>query len=313
MWNYLRHSLRIRRIEYRIAELPLFTIPVLLTIRETHHLRSPVFWEGLIAFLFLFAFGDLLNCFADCELDRKHKPHLSESVDYLGKRGVLLQAVLSAVGALAFTLHVAWMTSRWLLPPMMAVGLLLAAAYSVEPLRLKKRGLWQLAFYWLGLFVAPMVFAACLFTQIPSLDVILVAVAFGCVQTGVLLVNTAEDYPEDLEMNVSTVIVHLGLRRGVQWGAVLALSGALLLLTAFVSLQVSRQGWSVAVFWHAPLAVALVYCVVNVGCLSREIQRPNLTESRAIEIVKRAATRVPIWMSSIAMASLISAIAVFRS
>ncbi len=62
MWNYIVYSLRIRRVEYRIAELPIFLVPVFLTITNTSELLSVPFWGGLCVFFFLFAFGDLLNC-----------------------------------------------------------------------------------------------------------------------------------------------------------------------------------------------------------------------------------------------------------
>jgi hypothetical protein len=36
MLRFLIYSLRLRRVEYRIAELPIFLIPVLLTIDGVH-------------------------------------------------------------------------------------------------------------------------------------------------------------------------------------------------------------------------------------------------------------------------------------
>src|SRR5262245_32274900 len=123
MWQYIRYSLRIRRLEYRIAELPLFLIPILLTVKHESAFLSTEFWEGLILFLFVFTFGDLLNCLADRDLDAIYKPRFSEAVYGIGIRGVILQAVLSAIAALALAVHIAWLRDRWLLIPATAFAL----------------------------------------------------------------------------------------------------------------------------------------------------------------------------------------------
>src|SRR5262249_30003166 len=186
---------QIRRVEYRVAELPIFLVPMLLTIRDLSAFRSAAFGEGLLIFLFLFAYGDLLNCLADRDLDATYKPYLTEAVYGIGTRGVLLQAAVSGAAATALAAHLGWLLHRWLLLPAVLRGLFAAPAYSLEPLRLKSRGLWQLSFYWLGLFTGPMLFSALLFRERPPWGVVAVAAAYGTLQTGVILVNTAEDYP----------------------------------------------------------------------------------------------------------------------
>src|SRR5258707_186895 len=227
-------------MEYRIAELPLFLIPVLLTVRHESAFLSAEFWEGLTIFLFLFAFGDLLNCLVDRDLDATYKPKLSQAVYGVGVRGVKLQAALSAIAAMALAIHLAWLRDRWLLIPATAFGLFTAFAYSVPPLQLKGRGLWQLAFYWLGLFTGPMLFAAMLFRDLPGWEVIAVALSYGLLQTGVLMVNTAEDYPEDRQMGVQTAIVALGIRRGMFGAYTLAGFGALVLFLVLSAILTFR-------------------------------------------------------------------------
>ena len=306
MWNYIIYSLRLRRVEYRVAELPIFFIPVLLTISESSQLASPVLWEGLVAFLFLFAFGDLLNCLADRDLDSIYKPHLTQAVDAIGTQGVIGQAIISALGALGFTSHIAWMTGRWALVPMAIIGLVVAWAYSVEPVRLKRRGAWQLLFYWLGLFLAPMTFAACLFANQPALEVLVVCAAFAFVQTGVILVNTAEDFPEDRQMNVRTAVIALGLRRGIYVASWLAAGGSVLLVTSLIWIVVSepRSVWQMCTL--LPLLAALVHCAASVGALSRAVG--NKPEESAVQTVKLAAKRVPIWMTTVALSTLLASV-----
>lgn len=305
--NYVRWSLRIRRVEYRIAELPIFAIPVLLTIDEPSELWGSVAIRGVIAFFFMFAFGDLLNCYADRDLDAVYKPQLTEAVYGIGLRGVLAQAAFSAVGALALAAHLAWTLDRWILVPMTFVGLAVAWAYSVEPVRLKGRGLGQLVFYWLGLFVAPMIFAATLFSESTSFEVLVVAGAFAAVQTGVILVNTAEDFPEDRELNVRTAIVSVGIWRGISMALWITVVGAVLLLATLVMLMSDGDGPSWRWFTLALVGAATGFCVTSLWSLDRRISAGE--EPFAITEVKTAAKKVPIWMSTVALSTFAAAIA----
>src|SRR5215831_14862552 len=123
--RFLLYMLRIRRVEFRIAEIPILATPVLLTIRDVSILKTLNFWEGILIFFFLFAFGDMINCLADRDLDAVYKPHLSEAVYGLGVPFVTFQVVASAVIALMLSAHLAWQLNRWLLVPLVAVGLML--------------------------------------------------------------------------------------------------------------------------------------------------------------------------------------------
>src|SRR5262245_61506268 len=147
--RFMVWSLRVRRVEYRVAEIPILLIPVFLTLRDLAPLATLAFWEGVGVFFFLFALGDLVNCLTDRELDRTYKPHLSEAVYGLGVGNVAAQAVFSAVAALLLAAHAAWLLDRWVLLAYAAVGVLVAPAYSIEPIRLKRRGLLQVLFFWL--------------------------------------------------------------------------------------------------------------------------------------------------------------------
>jgi 1,4-dihydroxy-2-naphthoate octaprenyltransferase len=309
--RYILYSLRIRRVEYRVAELPIFLVPMLLTVRDPTAFRSAAFGEGLLIFLFLFAYGDLLNCLADRDLDATYKPYLTEAVYGIGTRGVVLQAVVSGAAAAALAAHLSWLLHRWLLLPAVLVGLFVAAAYSLEPIRLKSRGLWQLGFYWLGLFTGPMLFSALLFSDRPSWGVLAVAAAYGTLQTGVILVNTAEDYPEDRQMEVKTAIVALGLRRGITTAAVLALAGAPPLLLSFIALLAGRPLTAWPAIGLLPLLAACVTVTFALWRLNRRLR--GRTEAEAIAEVKRAARWVPLWITSTAVASLLAATAVFLS
>jgi hypothetical protein len=306
MPRYLIWSLRLRRVEYRLAEVPIFLIPTFLTIEDVSAFAGATFWEGALIFFFLFAFGDLLNCLADRDLDAVYKPHLTEAVLGLGVGGVIAQAVLSAMCAMALAAHLAWRLERWILLPGCLVGLCAAYAYSVAPFRLKGRGVWQLGFYWLGLFTGPMVYTVLLFTSRPGWDVLAVAFAYGIAQTGVILINSAEDYPEDSALGVGTAIVALGLRRGIGLALWLAAVGNMVLLAAFALLYWRWDVPGPAYSALLPLLAAAAFVTGSIARLWRHIT--PAAEDQAIEAVKASARRVPLWITSVALTALLAAV-----
>src|SRR6476660_9751173 len=166
--RYLLYMLRIRRVEFRVAEVPILVIPFMLLMRDTAPLKTFSFWEGIFVFFLLFAFGDMVNCLADRDLDAVYKPHLSQAVYGLGVRFVTFQVVATAAVALILSAHLAWRLNRWSLLPLVATGIFLGAAYSVPPLRLKGRGLAQLFCLWLIIFVGPMWLVSLLIDNWPS-------------------------------------------------------------------------------------------------------------------------------------------------
>ena len=243
-------SLTIRRLEYFVAELPILVIPALLVARPAA-LASTTFLEMTVLFFLLFNLGDMANCLSDVELDEVHKPHLSRAVRALGARAVLAQIALSGLAALGLAAHLGWRSGDLLVPGLVLAGIPLGAAYSLEPVRFKRRGLLHLACQWAVLFLGPMLLTAIAMGERRPWLVLGFALAFGALQEALLLVNCAEDFPEDTAHGVRTTIVALGLSGGLELAVRLATVGALGLLTLLAAL--SRGRW-------APLVLpALVY------------------------------------------------------
>lgn len=307
--RYLLYMLRIRRVEFRVAEIPILVIPILLLIHNTAPLKTFTFWEGIFVFFLLFAFGDMINCLADRDLDAVYKPHLSEAVYGLGVRFVKFQVIATAVLALALTAHLSWQLHRWILFALVAIGLLLAAAYSVKPVQLKGRGLAQLVCLWLIIFVGPMLFISVLIATRPSLSLLLFASAFGALQMGIILVNTAEDYPEDLEAGIKTTIVALGLHHGISLAFWLTCVGAIGVLITLAVMLLQRGVSAIWMTAIVPAAIACIYVLADVWKLNRAILKEELAS--AILMVKRTAKRVPIWLTVVAWSVLGAAYAIF--
>jgi 4-hydroxybenzoate polyprenyltransferase len=299
--HFLRDMMIIRRVEFRIAEVPIVAMPALLVNQDLAPLKTQTFWEGVLLFFFLFAFGDMINCLADRDLDAKYKPHLSRAVYNLGVPFVTFQVVLWAVLALVVAAHLSFLLQRWQLLALTAAGLAMGAAYSVEPFRLKGRGLAQLACLWLIIFVGPMLMIATLFGTWPSIGVLAFAMAYGAVQMGIILVNTAEDYPEDRDAGVRTVIVALGLVRGIGLASALATAGAVVMLVTLAALYWFRGMPLLRSLALLPVTGACLWLTRAIHRLYREVAAAPLEEG--IARVKTAAKKVPAWVTVVAWTS----------
>jgi 1,4-dihydroxy-2-naphthoate octaprenyltransferase len=309
MLRYLRYMLLIRRVEFRVAEIPILAIPLLILLRDTAPLKTFYLWEGVFIFFLLFAFGDMINCLADRDLDAVYKPHLSEAVYGLGVRFVTFQVVATALLALALSIHLSWALDRWTLAALVAIGLVLGAAYSVKPVQLKGRGLAQLLCLWLIIFVGPMLFIAYLINAGLSITVLVFAAAYGTLQMGIILVNTAEDYPEDLEAGITTSIVALGLHRGIELAFWLAGVGAVAILITLAVMLIER---GINPFWLNVLIPPLAACFYVLQSLARlrsSIKNRDLPDS--ILRVKRAAKAVPLWVTLVAWSILAATFVLF--
>jgi 4-hydroxybenzoate polyprenyltransferase len=193
------------------------------------------------------------------------------------------------------------------------VGLALGAAYSVEPVRLKGRGLLQLLCLWSIIFVGPMMFTSALVSGFPPPPTVLaLAAAYATIQMGVILFNTAEDYPEDKEAGVHTIIVALGLKRGIALGMWLAAVGGAGTLAMLLSLYVARD---VPTHFAFP-ALALLGCVVSLVVITMRsvvvAARREDTDQAAL-VVKAAGPMVPIWVTAVAWSSFVAALVLFLS
>ena len=286
-------------------------MPALLVNTTLAPLKTQSFWEGVLLFFFLFAFGDMINCLADRDLDAKYKTHLSRAVYNLGVPFVTFQVILWAVLALAIAAHLSWILHRWQLFALAAAGLAMGAAYSVEPFRLKGRGIAQLACLWLIIFVGPMLMIATLFGAWPQPGVAAFAMAYGAVQMGIILVNTAEDYPEDREAGVRTVIVSLGLARGIRLASALTTAGAVVMLTTLAVLYWVRGLPLLRSLALLPVVCACIWLTTAVRRLSHEVTAAALEDG--ISRVKTAAKNVPAWVTVVAWTSLGAVVVLFLS
>lgn len=269
-----------RRPEFFRAEIPILLIPALLAAPSPSALLSLMFAEAVLLFFLLINVGDMINCLFDRDVDLHRKTHLAEAVARVGTRALLAQIVLSSFAAALIGLHLGVTLERSWLAPAGFVGALVAAGYTAPPLRLKSRGLVQLAAYIGLLFTGPMVMVAGVFLPWPSLTVVVFSLAFGTMQAGVLLVNNAEDLDEDEREGIRTAAVVLQAFGTIKLARVAAIAGALGCVAVVV-----------VEFAHPAVAVCVLPLLAGAAWNDRWLGRLLNTLAPLDEAGRRAAIR----------------------
>lgn len=294
----VRDSLRIRRPEFMVAEIPILLVAA-LAVAPWSVLWSGRFAEICALFMLLFHVGDMANCLADRDLDAVYKTQLAEAVRGLGVRHVTWQIALSAVGALGIAAHLAWTTGRVEVALLVAIGLFLGHQYSFAPLRFKARGLLQVPALALLIFVGPMLLVARSLSA--AMAPIGLVVAYAAMQQGTIAINTAEDLPEDTEAGIRTSAVALGLRGIVLLSlAMVALGGAsVIALLASPAFRAGRP-WALV-----PLSLAWLWVVRDIARLAQSVHARSHDD--ALADVRAAARRMPLWITGTAWGTLFAA------
>ena len=302
----VRDGLRIRRPEFMVAELPILLIPALLVTgwESGSSLATALFAELTLLFFLLFHFGDMINCLADRDLDAVYKTRLSEAIYGLGIRNVTWQLVATVTGALGLGAHLAWATGRVAVLALVVSGLVLGAQYSVGPLRLKGRGSWQVLGLWAVIFFGPMALVATTLSAAISWPLVALCACYGVMQQGIIVVNTAEDLPEDTEYGIRTTAVALGLRGALVLAREMVGLGGLAVLALFGWLAV-RGGRSVVVTL-GPLACAWAWVTWELARATRAVR--GLPLAKAITLLRPRARRMPLWITATAWTSLWAAV-----
>lgn len=292
--RFLSNCLTIRRKEFFVAELPIFLIPLILCMGSLTKLSDPMLYVGLAAIIMLFNVGDMINCYADYELDAIYKSHLSNAVYELGRKNVLLQILLSGALGLLLTALVAAQTGRYYLFYITLAGTFIGLQYSIKPFHFKSRGLWQLLCLWGIIFFGPMLYTGIITNGFPGTTLLMLFALYGFHQMGIIMLNTAEDFTEDKATGLNTVIISLGLQRAMLLAYWLVIICGFLMQALMAWLMfLNKMPWfmfaSILVFTAGWLVIIMEYRKVILKI------RP-LDDTAAVNEIKKNGMKVPRWL-----------------
>ena len=213
IWAFLLVS----RVEFMVMGIPVIALSALLAAsRPSDLMGDGAVRLGLLTAVWYLAYWicSQVNCIADYELDKIYKSRLPRSIDILkGPRTIWWMIIVEVVIASAIVVYLAITESRVGLVALWVVGLFLIGAYSLEPLRFKRRGFLNLVTLSLILYFLPALYIY--YAMAPHMKILplLALLGFSTQMIGLLLVNQIEDYHEDKEMNVLTSSVRWGLKK----------------------------------------------------------------------------------------------------
>lgn len=187
----------------------------------------------LALYFLLITFACNINCLFDVDIDKKYKHYMSDAVQTVGKRNVKILLVLEA--ALIFVLVTLLFDMGHIITPILALsGLFFGYVYSADPIRVKKRGFWSPFPVLIGLYTLPVLGGWFIFQNSLSLYIIVFAIGYAFLNEGITLVNTCEDYREDMAEGIKTWAHVFSLKRTVSLAFLFTIVGGLLAVLGVV-------------------------------------------------------------------------------
>ena len=292
IWAFLVVS----RVEFMVMGIPVIAISALLAASGPNDLLGDgAVRLGLLTAVWYLAYwiSSQVNCLADYELDKIYKSRLPRSIDILkGPRTIWSMITLETVVASAIVVYLAESESRVGLVVLWVVGLFLIAAYSLEPLRFKRRGFLNLITLSLILYFLPSLYIY--YAMAPQVKILplLALLGFSTQMIGLLLVNQIEDYHEDKQMNVLTSTVRWGLKKASLVSLSFTAVMSLVLLVVFSILARTPYAFvGVAVMLVAYAATLRYHFKLFEAATSWEATHAQAAAQR----VRQLAAQVPLW------------------
>jgi 4-hydroxybenzoate polyprenyltransferase len=292
IWAFLVVS----RVEFMVMGLPVIAISALLAASRLNDLMGDgAVRLGLLTALWYLAYwiSSQVNCIADYELDKHYKSRLPRSIDILkGPRTLWWMIAVEVVFASAIVVYLAITESRVGLVVLWVVGLFLIGAYSLEPLRFKRRGFLNLVTLSLILYFLPTLYIYYAMASQLKILPLLALLGFSTQMIGLLLVNQIEDYHEDKEMNVLTSSVRWGLKKASMVSLLFTAVMSVFLLVLFSILARAPYVFLGVVVMLVAYAATLRYHLkLFQAATSWEATHAQVAAQR----VRQLAAQVPLW------------------
>jgi 4-hydroxybenzoate polyprenyltransferase len=292
VWAFLLVS----RVEFMVMGIPVIAISALLAASRPYDLMGDnAVRLVLLTTVWYLAYwiSSQVNCIADYELDKHYKSRLPRSIDILnGPRTIWVIIAVESVVASATVVYLAITESRIGLVVLWVVGLFLIGAYSLEPLRFKRRGFLNLVTLSLILYFLPALYIY--YAMAPQMKILplLALLGFSTQMIGLLLVNQIEDYHEDKQMNVLTSTVRWGLKKASLVALLFTVVMSVVLLIVFSRLAGTPYAFiGVAGMLVAYAATLHYHFKLFQAATSWEVTHDKAAAQR----VRQLAAQVPLW------------------
>ncbi len=228
----------VSRLEYLGAGIFFLFAVATLSARTFDRLIVQLPWVALGCLLWLCChlLGSQVNCLSDCEVDTGPKAHLPVAVNAIGQR--FLWGAIAAESLAALVIAVAFSVKQSSVVPaaLFVVGWGLTMAYSLEPLRLKRRGFLSPLSLSLVLYGLPVALGYSTLTSGSEPGILALLVGVGVQMFGVITMNSFADMREDRLANIATPFVLYGPRLVASVALLAYVAGAIVAVWAAMPL-----------------------------------------------------------------------------
>jgi len=219
------------RVEFSIIYLPIFYF---LATDSLSDILNVILIEVIMLLFVCQCFGSGINSLYDLRLDSKYKSHLSSAVETLGKNNLKYILIFESIIIISIGVHLSIWLGRPILLFLVVIGMFFAIAYSADPFRFKGRGVLNSITLFLILFFIPAAVSWFVVRATISISIAVIIIGYSLLQYGITIIQTAEDYSEELSERVRTPPVVMGLSRALSVSIGLAIVGGSMLSVGYL-------------------------------------------------------------------------------
>ncbi|MEU9807427.1 prenyltransferase [Mycobacterium sp. NPDC050853] len=300
----MRYSVHIRRPEFLSSTVATILVAGFLSAHSWTDLVSLPFLAAAVLVIQGEQICNMVNCLADREQDLAHKSRQATAVFGLGETRVRREINATIVLCVVLGMYLMFTTRHWDLVGIGLVALFFGTQYSLPPLRLKGRGIWQIPVLNITLTIVPGLIVIRSLPYPIEWFTLVAIFGMGLTLNGVMVAKTAEDIPEDEQFGVLTSVRALGLTRAFVLGTVLVGLGAGLVTWAVLELG----GFSWALLPYG-LGVGIALAV-NASILRRVIGKPV---ADGVDVVRSYTKYLPYYAPILAWSTVVPAVYVLIS
>ena len=223
-------------------------------------------------------FASNINCLYDVSVDEKYKKHLSKAVRSLGRKNIKIILLIEVMVGFSL-MYFLYLRGYFVVFFLAVVGLFLAIAYSMPPLRIKKRGFLSPLPVFFGLYLLIPVGGWYMMRNDLTFDAVIFFSSYFLMNSGFILVNVTEDYQEDREENIRTWAHIMGVKNTLKIALIFSLFGYLAIVV------ISKH------LINKPFAILfLLFAIFGISLSSFDIYKAMQEGS-----IKRYAKKMPFW------------------
>ncbi len=295
--KFLLSFLRISRANIQVASLPHALLGICLGISSFSFLFTlPVLIYIFLCFA-LITFACNINCLYDLEVDKKYKKYLANAVEFLGRDKIKIILVLESF-LIFFLIFILSEMSYRITASIAVLGYILSIVYSAPPFRMKARGFLSPFPCIIGLYTLPLLGGWFLFnTTLPPYFLVFV-ISYALMNEGITLVNTCEDYSEDLKEGIKTWAHVFGLKNALRFAFVFTLAGMGCIISLFFKVLVEGNTFTLILISLASFTIFQTARDIHKVSKARDLEKS----------AKKYAPNMPKWFMSTRYPLLITAL-----